>query len=231
MSAPIGYLVARHEVECVDCHRPAEWPGFEDWEAPEPLFYGTAADVPHQCRRCWALVPHALTDKGLDYVRGRLTSGKGHPDVLAQWFDAYGDVLGIDHWNRSRADAGGHAEIANVVVKPMGDTYWFPHEDGMTLNDVGLTVHWSPYGTQMSWATRPFTPGDRWTSGFRSVQYPGRDYAHNRRDAARVARELFTTSYVCLQREHDTCTGRMADPAQWPEAYACQCSCHQAARP
>lgn len=89
MSAPIGHLVTCDEAECAECHRPEDWPGFDDWEAPPPIFYGTEADTPTHCARCGSLIPHSLTDDGYAYVRDQLRRPGGRPEVKAQWADAY----------------------------------------------------------------------------------------------------------------------------------------------
>jgi hypothetical protein len=94
MSAPIGYYVTCDEAECASCHCPENWPGFEGWEAPLPIFYGTEADTPTHCTACGDLIPHALTPDGYVYVREAVTRLRGDRTVLASWNDVYLDGRG-----------------------------------------------------------------------------------------------------------------------------------------
>jgi hypothetical protein len=119
----------------------------------------------------------------------------------------------------SRPTAGGHPEIARIEHGVAG-TFWFPAQAG-TLEDVVVTVHWSPYDHQLHWWEWPFRPGMPLV--MRPVQYPGRSWAATRREAARMAEELFRLTVPCLRLDHDDCSGRCGD---WPEAPACRCSCH-----
>lgn len=89
MSAPIGYYVTCDDAECAACHHPEDWPGFEDWEAPIPIYYGTESDTPTHCIKCRALIPHALTAHGYEYVRERVAQGDGDPTVLSDWAAIY----------------------------------------------------------------------------------------------------------------------------------------------
>lgn len=89
MSAPIGYYVTSDDAECASCHRPEDWEGFEEWEAPLPIFYGSEGDAPTHCSSCAELIPHELTDEGYGYVREALARSRGNPEVLAQWERAY----------------------------------------------------------------------------------------------------------------------------------------------
>jgi hypothetical protein len=97
----IGYYVTTDDAECTWCHRPEDWPGFEDWECPSPIYTSTEADTPTHCQHCGDLIPHNLTDDGRDYVRAALNGGRRSQAVregatklaLDQWREAYGDYL------------------------------------------------------------------------------------------------------------------------------------------
>jgi hypothetical protein len=93
MSDVIGYYVTSDDAQCADCHEPEEWGGFEDWDEPVPIFYGTAGDTPTHCGDCGLLIPHALTWEGYAYVADRLARRDGRPDVLDKWASTYGPDL------------------------------------------------------------------------------------------------------------------------------------------
>ena len=105
----IGYYVTCDDAICRNC-APAgfadgdysEWPGFEGWEEPLAIFNDTDADTPTHCRQCGAVIRHDLTADGARYVMDAIAefiAGDGHnPDVMAQWWDAYGeDEYALDH--------------------------------------------------------------------------------------------------------------------------------------
>lgn len=93
MSEPIGLYVTSDDAQCVDCHEPGDWEGFEDWTEPVPIFQGTAGDTPTHCNDCGLLIPHALTIEGYAYVAEKLALRDGRPDVLDTWASAYGSEL------------------------------------------------------------------------------------------------------------------------------------------
>lgn len=93
MSDPIGFYVNVDDAQCVDCHEPDDWGGFEDWEAPVPIFQGTAGDTPTHCGDCGLLIPHALTADGYAYVAEAIARRDGRPDILDRWASTYGPDL------------------------------------------------------------------------------------------------------------------------------------------
>lgn len=108
-------------------------------------------------------------------------------------------------------------------------TYWFPAE-AKPLVEVTVAVSWSPYGGDLYWVVRPFAPYKPVISGIQPVQYPGRTHAETKRQAERIARELFTTSVECLKLDHHECHGYLGNREMWPDAPPCPCDCHQGAR-
>jgi len=101
MSGPIGFYVTSDDAQCVDCHDPGEWSGFEEWQEPSVIFEGTIADSPTHCTDCGALIPHGLTVDGYGYVAERLARRAGRPDILDKWARTYGpyleDFVDVDH--------------------------------------------------------------------------------------------------------------------------------------
>jgi hypothetical protein len=100
----IGYYTDCDTAHCRDCIPDADvwargdytgWPGFEGWEAPAVIFNDTESDTPTHCGKCGAVIQHDLTAEGAHYVRDAIAefiAGDGHtPDVMAQWWDAYGE--------------------------------------------------------------------------------------------------------------------------------------------
>jgi hypothetical protein len=123
MSAPIGYYVTCDDAECAGCHCPEDWPGFEDWEAPLPIFYGTEADTPTHCRLCGVLVAHALTPEGYDYVRDALARGQGDNAVLARWRDVYfGPETGWGGWLDHETTLSELRDLVAAVEQSAADT-------------------------------------------------------------------------------------------------------------
>ncbi len=57
---------------------------------------GGEADSPQHCDHCGTFLDNPLTDDGLAYVRDKLEDGRGCPDVLAVWRNAYGLELDLD---------------------------------------------------------------------------------------------------------------------------------------
>lgn len=90
---PIGFYVTCDDAECVDCHDPDAWPGFEGWDEPIAIFSLTEADAPTHCSKCEAVIPHALTSDGVAYVQDLLDAGDGRPEIHAVWVEVYGDSL------------------------------------------------------------------------------------------------------------------------------------------
>lgn len=120
-------------------------------------------------------------------------------------------------------------KIVKCDVLPM-DTYWFPAEDGLRLEDVTVTVHWSPYSDEgaLRWVIAPFRPFTPFLSAIRPVTYPGRSHATTKREAGRIARELFTSTYWCLTLDHDECPGALGSRDDYGgDPPACTCRCHK----
>jgi|SRR5581483_7724006 len=118
----MGYYVDCDSAVCRDC-APAgfaggdysQWEGFEGWESPIAIFMDGESDSPTHCCKCSAVIAHDLTIDGAVYVRDAIAefiSGNGHaPDVMAQWWDAYGDTFNSDDL----------ALIAGTVAAPTAD--------------------------------------------------------------------------------------------------------------
>lgn len=108
------------------------WPGFESWEEPAPIFNDTEADTPTHCAECGAVIRHNLTADGARYVMDAIAefiTGDGHtPDVMAQWWDAYGeDEYALDHSDL--------AEIIRRAMVARGCTEFTP---GRAVTEYGL---------------------------------------------------------------------------------------------
>jgi hypothetical protein len=107
----IGYYTDCDTAHCRNCIPDADawsrgdyagWPGFEGWESPAAIFNDTESDSPTHCAKCGAVIRHDLTADGVRYVMDAIAefiAGEGHtPDVMAQWWDAYGeDEYALDH--------------------------------------------------------------------------------------------------------------------------------------
>jgi hypothetical protein len=107
----LGYYVDCDTAHCRNCIPDADawargdyagWGGFEGWEDPAIIFSDTESDSPTHCGICGAVIRHDLTIDGAHYVMDAIAefiAGDGHtPDVMAQWWDAYGeDEYILDH--------------------------------------------------------------------------------------------------------------------------------------
>lgn len=106
MSAPImpcdvlGYYYGGEMLEaaCPECfHEQVRVPRMEADTAPDregdtPIFRDSEADTPTHCALCAALIPHALTPDGIEYVReavAALEAGDGRREIVGQWRDRY----------------------------------------------------------------------------------------------------------------------------------------------
>ncbi len=101
----IGYYVNCDDAVCRDDAPTgfasgdySEWPGFEGWEEPAAIFNDSESDTPTHCVTCGAVIAHDLTVDGDHYVMDAITEfisdGSSHnADVMAQWWDAYGNTL------------------------------------------------------------------------------------------------------------------------------------------
>lgn len=69
----LGYYITCDDALCARCAEAVDldstWEGFESWEEPLPIEHWDEADTPTHCKRCEALIPHQLTDDGIEYVR------------------------------------------------------------------------------------------------------------------------------------------------------------------
>ena len=121
----LGYYVDCDTAHCRDCVPDTwargdytGWPGFEGWEDPIAIFNDTASDTPTHCAICSAVIRHDLTPDGVLYVRDAIAefiAGEGHtPDVMAQWWDAYGE----EEYNLDDDDL---RLIAGTVASPSAD--------------------------------------------------------------------------------------------------------------
>lgn len=96
-----GVYVYGAALICADCARPviAECTACSVSEHDERMPQGPyadgggEADTPQHCDRCGVFLDNPLTDDGRAYVRAALASGRGDPDTLATWRDAYGATL------------------------------------------------------------------------------------------------------------------------------------------
>lgn len=107
MYKPIGYYLNCDDAVCTD-DAPAgfanedysEWSGFEGWETPAVIFDHEESDTPTHCKTCEALIPHALTSDGADYVAEKIGSNLGDTGhtvrYVSEWWDEYGDGLSED---------------------------------------------------------------------------------------------------------------------------------------
>lgn len=66
-----------------------QWAGFEDWPDPLPIFWSDEADTPTHCVECEALIPHRLTDYGMEYVREALEMPGGRRCIERAWVLEY----------------------------------------------------------------------------------------------------------------------------------------------
>lgn len=104
MLSLLGYYVNCDDALCLDCFHEqygddafAAWRdggGFEGWEEPVGILKGDSADTPTHCCDCECLIPHPLTDEGIDYVAeglGRILRNPtdGRRCVLRAWVNEY----------------------------------------------------------------------------------------------------------------------------------------------
>jgi len=128
----IGYYVTCDDAVCRDCIPDADawsrgdytgWDGFEGWEEPAVIFTDTESDTPTHCGTCGAVIRHDLTADGARYVMEAIAefiAGEGHnPDVMAQWWDAYGE----DEYALDRNDV---CEIIRRAMVARGVTEFVP---------------------------------------------------------------------------------------------------------
>jgi hypothetical protein len=137
----LGYYVDCDTAHCRNCIPDASewmrgnyvgWPGFEGWESPIAIFADTESDTPTRCAVCGAVIRHDLTADGVRYVMDAIAefiAGEGHdPDVMAQWWDAYGeDEYQLDH--------GDLCEIIRRAMAARGVTEFVPER---AVTEYGL---------------------------------------------------------------------------------------------
>lgn len=130
----LGYYTDCDTALCRDCIPDADawaagdytgWNGFEGWESPGAIFTDTESDTPTHCGKCGAVIRHDLTGDGVRYVMDAIAefiAGEGHaPDVMAQWWDAYGeDEYVLDH--------GDLCEIIRRAMAARGCTEYVPDQ-------------------------------------------------------------------------------------------------------
>ena len=96
---PIGYYLTCDDAVHDDCYNLDDWPGFEGWDEPLPIFADTDADTPTHCDVCGLLIDHALTGEGYAYVVdeivGYLEDG-GNAAVIAEWIERYAPNFDAD---------------------------------------------------------------------------------------------------------------------------------------
>lgn len=78
----------------------SEWPGFEGWEEPLAIFMDAESDSVTHCSKCGRVIARDLTTDGFRYVQEAITEfitepGAHTADVMAQWWDAYGDRFDV----------------------------------------------------------------------------------------------------------------------------------------
>jgi len=131
----IGWYTDCDTALCQDCVPDADawargdyasWDGFESWEEPAVIFADTASDTPTHCGACGAVIRHDLTADGARYVMDAIAefiAGDSHnPDVMAQWWDAYGeDEYALDH--------GDLCEIIRRAMAARGCSEYVPATD------------------------------------------------------------------------------------------------------
>jgi hypothetical protein len=102
---PIGYYVTCDDAVCADCAPSgfaqgdySGWPEFEGWEEPIAITMDDESDSITHCRECSRVIRHDLTPDGTAYLIDSLAEQISEPgshtaDVMAQWWDAYGEDL------------------------------------------------------------------------------------------------------------------------------------------
>ena len=95
MYEPIGFYTQDGDPICADCHD-----GNPDDAA---VFPDSETDYPSHCRKCETLIPEALTADGVRYVAYALTAPTGRECILAQWWEAYGDLV-VDAYRDALAE-------------------------------------------------------------------------------------------------------------------------------
>lgn len=108
----LGYYVNCDDALCGDCFRKQhgdddlgrpdspgfqawrEGGGFEGWDEPVAILRDDEADTPTNCRGCEHLIPHRLTDDGVDYVAEHLgrvlrDPNDGRRCVVRDWVNEY----------------------------------------------------------------------------------------------------------------------------------------------
>jgi hypothetical protein len=93
----LGYYLDCDDAVCADCVTEAELredDRVDPENLPNPIFDYSESDTPTHCIRCEALIAHALTGDGYDYVREAVRDfflvKRGRREILAQWVAQYG---------------------------------------------------------------------------------------------------------------------------------------------
>lgn len=84
--APDGFMAGEY----------SEWPGFEGWESPAPIFMTDESDSVTHCAKCGRVIAHDLTAEGMasitESLERHLAGDTGA--AIAQWMEAYGEDMG-----------------------------------------------------------------------------------------------------------------------------------------
>ena len=125
-----GMYVTCDDAICIHCWKAdPTWIPFEEWEDPAPIFFNNESDTPTHCVKCEALIDHALTSDGYEYVAEAiadfLTNDSGRYKIVMAWALNYSDTdpdeLDAAECGRGRHDYSNrwtHSRIAGTLHKP-----------------------------------------------------------------------------------------------------------------
>lgn len=98
----LGYYLTCDDAVCTRCYDETggleTWladGGFEDWPDPLEITSSDESDTPTHCGICEALIPHQLTNYGMDYVREALADAVkadnhfGRRAIVRAWVEEY----------------------------------------------------------------------------------------------------------------------------------------------
>ena len=121
---PIGFYLNCDDAICASCWElDPTWDGFEEWTEPMAIFHDSEADTPTHCVECEALIDHALTSWGHQYVAEAiadfLANDSGRYKIVMAWALNYGDT-DSDELDAAECGRGRH-NYASAIVRTHAD--------------------------------------------------------------------------------------------------------------